>query len=98
MAVDDRLINVRVDQVLVRRGIDTSKLTVSSTKGSVMIAGFLKGRSKNSDVKQGSDLKMLDASLRRIPNLKGVNWNLTNWRREGNSFKKLHVVNEAPVE
>ncbi|MEK8023154.1 MAG: hypothetical protein AAB229_05035 [Candidatus Hydrogenedentota bacterium] len=95
MAVDDRMINIRVDQMLVRRGIDTSKLTVSSTKGTVMIAGLLKARSRNQDVKQGSDLKMLDASLRRIPNLKGVNWHLSNWRREGSTFKKLLVANEA---
>lgn len=75
--------------MLVRRGIDTSKLTVSSTKGSVMVTGFLKGRSKNTELKQGADIKMLDSSLRRIPNLKGIQWNLTNWRRDGTAWKKV---------
>jgi len=89
MSVDDRTINVRVDQMLVRRGIDTSKLMVSSAKGTVTVTGFLKGRSKNTELKAGADIKMLDSSLRRIPNLKGVQWNLSNWRRDGTAWKKV---------
>lgn len=89
MSVDDRTINIRVDQTLVRRGIDTSKISVSAAKGSVLITGFLKARSKHYEIKSSSDMKQLDSSLRRIPNLKSVSWQITNWRREGTTWKKL---------
>jgi hypothetical protein len=89
MSVDDRMINVRVDQTLVRRGIDTSKITVSSAKGTVSISGFLKGRSKSNDLKSSNDIKQIDHALRRIPNVKGITWLLQNWRRDGTTFKKV---------
>lgn len=94
MSVDDRMINIRVDQTLVKRGIDTSKISVSSTKGSVSITGFLKGRSKSNELKSSNDVKQLDMSLRRIPNLKGVTWHLTNWRRDGTAWKRMQTAGE----
>jgi len=98
MSVDDRLINIRVDQTLVRRGIDTSKLTTSSSKGTVTIVGFLKGRSKSTEIKNSSDMKQLDYMIRKIPNVKSVIWNLTNWRKEGTVWKKLVTVKEQSAE
>jgi hypothetical protein len=94
MSVDDRMINIRVDQTLVRRGIDTSKITVSSAKGTVSIAGFLKGRSKTNDIKSSNDVKQIDHFLRRIPNVKGITWHLQNWRRDGTAWKKIHSPEE----
>jgi hypothetical protein len=94
MAADDRTINIRVDQMLVRRGIDTSKLSASTTKGSVVITGYLKGRSKSSNLKSGADVKQLDFHIRRIPNVKSVNWQLSNWRHEGGRWKQIQGVHE----
>lgn len=94
MSVDDRMINIRADQMLVRRGIDTSKLTVSSAKGTISISGFLKGRSKTNDLKSSNDVKQIDHALRRIPNVKGVTWILQNWRREGTAFKRVLAAKE----
>ena len=94
MSADDRTINIRVDQMLVRRGIDTSKLSVSTTKGAVVITGFLKGRSKSSSLKSGADVKQLDFHIRRILNVKSVNWQLSNWRHEGGRWKQIMGVGE----
>ena len=88
------MINIRVDQMLVRRGIDTSRVSASSTKGSVVITGFLKGRSKAATLKSGSDVKQLDFHIRRIPNVKSVNWQLSNWRHEGGHWKQVIGIHE----
>lgn len=98
MSVDDRMINIRVDQTLVRRGIDTSKLNISSSKGTVTINGFLKGRSKTSEIKGNTDMKQLDYTIRKIANVKGVIWNLTNWRKDGAMWKKMISVKEQQEE
>ncbi|MBL4888747.1 MAG: hypothetical protein JKX97_01845 [Candidatus Lindowbacteria bacterium] len=87
MSVDDRLINIRAEQALVRRGVDTSKLTVSSSKGNVTISGELKARSKRYEITKGSDMKQIDMSLRRVPNLKAVTWVLQNWKKSGSTWK-----------
>lgn len=89
MAGEDRTINIRVDQMLVRRGIDTSKLTVSTAKGAVVIIGFLMGRSKAAALKSGADVKQLDFHIRRIANVKSVSWQLVNWRHEGGRWKQI---------
>lgn len=86
MSGDDRQVNVRVEQQLTRRGVDTSKLTVSSHKGDVIIAGALQKRSIREAPMSGSDMKMLDRSLRRVPNLRSIVWNLTNWEKRGNAW------------
>ncbi len=98
MSVDDRLINIRVDQLLVRRGIDTSKLAYSAAKGVVSINGFLKGRSRSAEIKSSADVKQLDMQMRRIPNVKSVTWNLANWRKEGTNWKKILAAREGGQE
>jgi len=94
MSVDDKLINVRVDQIFVRRGVDTTKLNYSTAKGSVTIIGFLKGRSKTAEPKSNTDMKQIDYMIRKIPNVKGVVWNLQNWRKDGATWKKIMSAKE----
>ena len=88
MSVDDKRINVRVDQVFVRRGIDTSKVQTSTHQGVVSIQGQLKPRSKRYEIKNASDMKQIEQAVRRVPNVKDVFWHLENWRREEGQWKR----------
>lgn len=72
---------------MVRRGVDTSKLTVSSAKGTVTVTGILAARSKRYEISKSGDMKQLDMSIRRIPNVKNVIWMLANWDRQGGVWK-----------
>jgi hypothetical protein len=92
MAVDDRLINVRVGQAFVRRGIDTQKVQVSTHHGVVMVQGRLEPMSKRYEIKGASDMKALEQQLRRIPNVKDVRWQLENWRREEGAWKRTKAA------
>ena len=93
MSVDDRLINVRMDQLLTRRGIDTAKMNISSHQGSVTISGILKSRNRRADEMQmASDMKRLDLEMRKIPNVRDVAWRLENWRREEGAWKRVKAA------
>lgn len=87
MSTNDREINVRVEQQLTRRGIDTSKLTVSAHQGDVMIQGALQKRSIRESAMSSSDMKMLDRSLRRVRDVRNIIWNLQNWEKHGTSWR-----------
>lgn len=89
MPVDDRLINVRIDQLLTRRGVNTQKLQVSTHTGVVTITGTLASRSKRSEIGNSSDMKRLDQEVRHTPNVKDVHWHLDNWKREEGQWSKL---------
>ncbi|MEW5692524.1 MAG: hypothetical protein AB1765_04440 [Candidatus Hydrogenedentota bacterium] len=101
MSVEDRVINIRIEQMLTKRGINTNLLTISSTQGDVVIIGVLLPRSHREQDKFSKPLhmKMLDKELRKVPNLKSINWRLANWKKEGSSWKPVHqFIKEAPPQ
>lgn len=97
MAVDDKLINVRVEQVFVRRGIDTQKIQISTHHGSVTIQGHLEPRSKRYEIKSSADMKSIEQSVRRVPNVKDIQWRLDNWNREEGHWKPVRTARGGPV-
>lgn len=97
MSVDDRHINIRVEQVLVRRGINTQRLTVSTHRANVIITGTLEGRSKKEEIKTAADMKALEKTIRRVPNVRDVQWHLANWHREEGNWRRVQPAAGPPA-
>ena len=80
-------INRKVKNELVKRGLNLSKIKISSTRGIVELRGeleFLTAQSKTISPEQVQLLlHQLDLSIRAIPGVKMIKWKIKNWQKMG---------------
>ncbi len=83
----DPIANKNARAELIKHGVDTSKLSISCTKGIVEIRGTLifTGRgSEGTNIESLTErIKTLERIIRSISYERGVVWRLDNWQKLG---------------
>lgn len=96
MTLEDAQALRAVRAVLVRNWIDTSLIDFRVINGQVYIRGTLRCRypqsisgSEETDEHgvSGALLLKIEHDLRGVPNVRGVNWDIEGWRREGGAWR-----------
>ena len=94
--VRDFQINVQLKKLLVERGIDTSKLNISTMGGTVYLRGkleYMHGGSVNKDkfyhqwyAKTIKFLRDLERDIKRLRGVRYIRFQLTNWEKDGDKW------------
>ncbi|MCK4668357.1 hypothetical protein KAU33_16510 [Candidatus Dependentiae bacterium] len=91
----DFQINIQLKKMLVERGIDTSKLQISTMGGTVYLRGQLDfmhsqaavpGHSHQWMAKRIKFLRDLERDVKRLRGVRFVRFQLTNWEKDGDKW------------
>jgi len=78
---------VAVRRALVRRWIEVSVLDIHFYRGLLRLRGTLKFLSGSSRAIDASFLSSLEHDLRKIPGVKQVDWDLSNWTKMDDGWR-----------
>ena len=97
MGAADFKINAAVRRVLTQHWISMKKVRYSCIGGIVYVRGFIElmynapSRSGEGKSLTGEQIGELERAIKRIPNVKRVNFQLNDWEKKGDGWtRKIH--------